>query len=46
MQNLNIPASLCSWAGWFELYQVTNLKDWFSRDTAHLMLPVKDIDLF
>ena len=42
MQNLNVLASLCSWAGWFELYQVTNLKDRFSCDKAHLMLPVKD----
>ena len=46
MQNLNGLASLCSWAGRVELYQVTNFKDGFSLDKGHLMLPVKDIVSF
>ena len=36
MQHFNILTSLCSWAGWFEQYQVGNLEDRISRVAAHL----------
>ena len=33
----NILASLCSWVGWIEFYQVVNPEDRFSRVEAHLL---------
>ena len=35
-RNFNYPASLCSWAGWFESHFVGNPEDRCSRVTAHL----------
>ena len=36
MQWYKILASLCSWAGWYESYLVTNPEDRFSHGLAHL----------
>ena len=36
MQNFEILASPCSWAGWFEPYIVANHEDSFSRIKAHI----------
>ena len=38
MQNLELLASLCSWADWFESYLVANPEDRFSRAEAHILM--------
>ena len=38
MQNFNIPASLCSWAGGFGAYLIRNLKNRFSHIKAHMYI--------
>ena len=39
MQNFNILASLCSWAGWFEPCLVTNPEDRFLASLGRYIYP-------